>query len=103
MKIGARVRQNGIGQLEKAEAILATLEARSSQRDLMFPLAFAWVAIVRGEIDRAFEWLERAYEYRSMALPTIGVGSLYKPLRGDPRFDALLKRVGLDGVVPAPR
>ena len=34
-------------------------------------------------------------------LPTIGVWSLYDPLRGDLRFGALLKKVGLDGVVPA--
>ena len=88
------------GQLEKAEAILAKLRALSSQRDVNFALAFAWVAIVRGEIDAAFEWLERAYEYRSTMLPMIGVGSLYDPLRGDPRFGALLKKVGLDGVVP---
>jgi serine/threonine-protein kinase len=88
-------------QRDKAEAILATLHARSSQGDMMFPLTFASVAIVRGEIDRAFEWLERAYEYRNPMLPTIGVQSLYDPLRGDPRFDTLLKKVGLSGVTPA--
>jgi TolB-like protein/DNA-binding winged helix-turn-helix (wHTH) protein/Tfp pilus assembly protein PilF len=38
------------GQPEKADALLATLQARASQRDLTFSLAFAWVAIVRGEI-----------------------------------------------------
>jgi TolB-like protein/DNA-binding winged helix-turn-helix (wHTH) protein/Flp pilus assembly protein TadD len=88
------------GQREKADAILAKFRARSP-RDYVLPLTFVWVAIVRGEIDQAFEWLERAYEARSPMLPTIGVWSLYDPLRGDPRFGALLKRVGLDGVVPA--
>jgi TolB-like protein/DNA-binding winged helix-turn-helix (wHTH) protein/Flp pilus assembly protein TadD len=88
------------GQRENADAVLVKLRARS-QRDYIFPLAFVWVAIVRGEIDQAFEWLERAYEDRSPMLPTIGVWQLYHPLRGDPRFSALLKKVGLDGVVPA--
>jgi TolB-like protein/DNA-binding winged helix-turn-helix (wHTH) protein/Tfp pilus assembly protein PilF len=88
------------GQGEKADAILAKLRARP-ERAYLLPLAFVWVAIVRGEIDQAFEWLERAYEDRSPMLPQIGVMPVYDPLRGDPRFRPLLKKVGLDGVVPA--
>jgi tetratricopeptide (TPR) repeat protein len=88
------------GLHDRAEAILVEMRARS-QRHNIVPLTFVWVAIVRGEIDQAFEWLERAYEDRNPMLPTISVWSVYDPLRGDPRFGALLKKVGLDGVVPA--
>jgi hypothetical protein len=64
-------------------------------------MTFVWLATLAGETDQAFEWLVRAYEDRSALLPTIGVGRFYDPLRGDPRFSALLDKVGLDGVVPA--
>jgi TolB-like protein/DNA-binding winged helix-turn-helix (wHTH) protein len=86
------------GQHEKSAAILAELRARSRR---ILPLTFVWLATVAGETDQAFEWLERAYEDRSPMLPAIGVAPVYDPLRGDPRFGALLKKVGLDGVVPA--
>jgi hypothetical protein len=50
-----------------------------------------------GEKDEAFAWLERAYEARSAFLAT-GVLSApaYDPLRGDPRFGALLKKMDLE-------
>jgi tetratricopeptide (TPR) repeat protein len=86
------------GQREKADAILAELRARSRR---ILPLTFVWIATEVGETDQAFEWLERAYEDRSPMLPAIGVAPVYDPLRSDPRFGALLKKVGLDGVVPA--
>ena len=44
--------------------------------------------------DKAFYWLERAYQERSNWLTLIKVGRRLKNLRGDPRFDDLLKRVG---------
>ena len=63
-------------------------------------MVFAWIALARGEIDEAFEWLDRAYQDRNPLLLQIGVVGLYDPIRDDPRFAALLKKVGLDGVVP---
>ena len=86
------------GQREKADAILMEASALSER---IWPMTFVWLATLTGDNDQAFEWLDRAYEDRSPLLPTIGVGRVYDPLRGDPRFSALLKKVGLDGVVPA--
>jgi TolB-like protein/DNA-binding winged helix-turn-helix (wHTH) protein/Flp pilus assembly protein TadD len=90
------------GQREKSDAILSTLRARSPGES-RFSLTFAWIAIARGEIDQAFGWLECAYEDRNPTLLQIGVTRVYDPVRGDPRFAALLKRVGLGAVVPAAR
>ncbi len=49
-----------------------------------------------GEKDLAFQWLERAYEERSPLLAYAKVMPNYDKLRADPRFQALLHRLGLE-------
>jgi serine/threonine protein kinase/tetratricopeptide (TPR) repeat protein len=46
--------------------------------------------------DKAFEWLERAYEVRSYFVTTIGVEPALDNVRSDPRFGELLKKIGLE-------
>ena len=87
------------GQYEKADHFLKPLRARSPIES-RFSITFAWIALTRGEFDQAFAWLECAYEDRNPLLLQIGVARRYQPLRNDPRFAALLKKVGLDGVRP---
>ena len=48
-----------------------------------------------GEKDMAFEWLEKAYRERSGRLVYIGVERAFDPLRSDPRFQDLVKRIRL--------
>ena len=48
-----------------------------------------------GEKDQAFEWLEKAYEDRSGTMLLINVWPAMDPLRPDPRFADLVRRVGL--------
>ena len=52
--------------------------------------AYAW----RGEKDKAFEWLERAYAQNDGGLSFFKVDPLIANLRGDPRFAALVKKMG---------
>jgi TolB-like protein/DNA-binding winged helix-turn-helix (wHTH) protein/Tfp pilus assembly protein PilF len=57
-----------------------------------------WAAL--GDREQALVWLERAYAERDDELVWIAVEPWYEPLRAEPRFTALLARMGLR---PAPR
>jgi serine/threonine protein kinase len=48
-----------------------------------------------GEKDAAFEWLEKSFQSRDTFLPELKVHPLFENLRGDSRFDALVKRIGI--------
>ena len=56
-----------------------------------FDLAAMYAAL--GDRDTAFQWLNRAYEQRSVWF--LKVHPAMDPLRGDPRYAELLKRTGL--------
>ena len=47
-----------------------------------------------GDYDRAIDWLEKAYEEHDPNLPYLGL-PIYDPLRSDPSFQELLRRIGL--------
>ena len=44
----------------------------------------------------AFQWLERAYDSRSLSLEQVPSDPMFDPLREDPRFDELLARMGIE-------
>jgi lipopolysaccharide biosynthesis regulator YciM len=48
-----------------------------------------------GENDKAFEWLERAFEEHSGYLPVIAYDWAFDRLRQDPRMEEMIARVGL--------
>jgi tetratricopeptide (TPR) repeat protein len=48
-----------------------------------------------GEYEEALKWLERSYENREDAMAWLKVGTVYNPMRSDPRFQDLLRRMGL--------
>ncbi len=49
-----------------------------------------------GDNDQAFEWLESAYQEHDVQLLPIKVNPVWDPLRSDPRFQDLLKKMGLE-------
>ena len=49
-----------------------------------------------GEKDQAFEWLEKAYKEREGGLMFLKVNLDWDPLRDDPRFQDLLRRMNLE-------
>ena len=56
-------------------------------------LAMGFAAL--GQTDRAMDLLERAYQARAAGLIYLHLDPGYEPLRGDPRFTALVQKIGL--------
>jgi tetratricopeptide (TPR) repeat protein len=83
------------GQQAQARRALEKLEQMNRHRHLdpvpMLALAYAGM----NNKDEAFAWLQKAYSEHSNALTTLMVDPVYDPLRSDPRFQELLRRVGL--------
>ena len=82
------------GQQSLARQTLARVEGLS-QREAIDPAMFVAPYIGLDDKDQAFIWLEKAYRQHSNALVTLKVDPLYDPLRSDPRFGDLLRRVRL--------
>jgi Flp pilus assembly protein TadD len=78
----------------QARRILNGLVERSAT-SYVSPVNVAVGFIGLGDADGAFAWLERAYQERSQGLTYLKTDPLFDPLRSDPRFDNLLRRVGL--------
>lgn len=81
-----------IGDAETALALLNDLLARSTREHVM-PRCFVLLHAALGELDRAFEWLDHAYEAHDPGLSLLRVMPLYAPLRCDPRFERMLQRL----------
>jgi len=60
-----------------------------------WPSETARLYAFRGEKDRAFEWLDRAYELRDPDIYTIKGDPLFKNLENDPRYKAFLRKMNL--------
>ena len=82
------------GQKSKAQQILSEMEARTKQEPIssyQFALIFAGL----GEKDKAFAALEKAFRERSTLLTYVKMDARFDPLRSDPRFADLLRRMNL--------
>lgn len=82
------------GKRGEARRLLKKLEDLSGRR-YVTPYYLALVHVALGNIDRAFECLEKAYEERSGYMTNLKNDPALDSLRSDPRFDALMRRVGL--------
>lgn len=83
-----------LGEREKALRMIEELQA-ASQQTLVPALFIALVYAGLEEKDQAFTWLEKAYQERFNRLAYLKVEALWDPLRSDPRFADLLRRVGI--------
>jgi eukaryotic-like serine/threonine-protein kinase len=82
------------GRRQEAQKVLDRLNELSKQK--YFPAVDrAIIYVGLGEKDKAFEWLKKSYEDRSLVLGDIKVHPIFDPLRSDPRFTDLLRRMNL--------
>ncbi len=86
--------QGATGNRAKAMKTLQRLSDLSKQRYIP-AFYFAEVYAGLGQKDQAFEWLEKAYQERSNYLLLLKTGRLMVPLHSDPRYQDLVRRVGL--------
>jgi len=84
-----------MGHADAARRILAELEAARSVR-VVSAWGIATVHACLGDVDEAFRWLDRAVEEGATGLVFLRVHPRLDAIRQDPRYEALLARVGLD-------
>ena len=82
------------GRREEALAILGELETIEHQHYLP-PTDIARVHAALGNANDAFRWLERAMESHDADLFMTRVWPAWDPIRDDPRFDEILRRLNL--------
>jgi len=81
-----------MGNQEASDEALAFLK---SQQDGGWDYQVVEVHSVRGELDEAFAAMEQAYENRDTGLQLILGDRYLENLRGDPRYEAMVSRLGL--------
>ncbi|MGE5814009.1 MAG: TPR end-of-group domain-containing protein, partial [Acidobacteriota bacterium] len=82
------------GRKTEMQATLDQLRALTGQRYVpSYSVATIYAAL--GRSDEAFTWLERACDEHDSWMVYVGLDPRLDPLRSDPRFAALLKRIGL--------
>ena len=82
------------GNMGKAQKITEDLRELSKTRHVSaYEMALAYIGL--DDKQRAFDWLQKAYEDGSLRPDFMRVDPAYDNLRSDPRFQDLLRRVGL--------
>ena len=75
---------------------LQIIDQLNTQNEILVSIPWAVIYAGLGEKDLAFEWLEKAAEKRDALLCYIKVTPTYASLRGDPRYQSLVHKMGLD-------
>ena len=83
-----------MGRRGEAEDILKKVR-NSEKTSLVDPYDFAMIDVALGNRDLAFAELEKDFAEHGYYVTTLSVDPLMDPLRDDPRFAALVKRIGL--------
>jgi hypothetical protein len=80
-----------LGRRAESDAALADLirtQAENSAFNIAYVLAF------RDEADRAFAWLDKAVAHHDPGLSEIAYTAQFANIRGDPRWDPFLRKIG---------
>jgi TolB-like protein len=94
---GMALVMHALSRQDEADAALQRL-IEENAKDA--PYQIAEVYAYRGEIERAFEWLDRAYDERDSGLPGILTSVFFPGLHSDPRWEAFVHKLGLPWPLP---
>jgi len=88
---GTAMLEHTLGHAAESEQALDTLKAKyTAGSAFQIGAIYAW----RGEKDLAFEWLDRAYDQHDAGMPRLRYDPTLASLHDDPRFAALVKKMG---------
>lgn len=85
-----------LGMKEESRKLLSEIELVYKEENVS-PSFIAFIHFLLGDADVGFEWLERAYQSYDRFVLLIGIESWMEPFRSDPRYLAMLKKIGLAG------
>ncbi len=91
-RVGLPLAYHALGKKNESDAALATLIERDEQGSAY---NIAYVLAYRGEADRAFEWLDKAVEYKDAGLSDTAMEPLFSNLHDDPRWLPFLESIGM--------
>src|SRR3989454_2465270 len=83
------------GQRDEALKLVGELKRIQAERGNIPTFSFIWAYAGLGDKDQAFAWLETSYQERRDRMVWLNVDPLLDPLRSDPRFHDLVRRMGL--------
>jgi TolB-like protein/DNA-binding winged helix-turn-helix (wHTH) protein len=83
------------GRADECRKVLERLRAMANER-FVLPTSFAWPHLGLGEIDAAFGWMEKAVNHNDEWIHPLKTYPFLDPLRDDPRFGALLRKLNLE-------
>ena len=82
------------GYPEKARQIVSELIRESEKRYVpSYQIAIVWTGL--GEKELAFQWLSKGIKEHDVWIPVLKIEPAFDPLRSDPRYELLLKEMGL--------
>ena len=82
------------GRYAEAEELIEELKNRS-EREYIAPQHIAEIYLALDRTTEAFEWFERAVDEHNPLVMALAVAPHYDPLRNEPRFRALLRKMNL--------
>ena len=94
IKAGLGIIYARAGKKANAQNVIHELIAESGQR-YVSPLDIALIYSVMDEREKAFEWLDKAFTERTPWLIELNVNPDWEPIRDDPRFQEMLRKLNL--------
>ena len=83
------------GKIARVDELINELKGKAEQSPLGSPSFYLSLVYAQmGDVDAAFQWLEKAYNDHEVEMYWIKVEPPFDPIRSDPRFKAMLDKVG---------